>query len=97
MKDNTAVPLIDRAAPTGPGGECCSGCKYFLPAGPMGGINPADLKAPARGICRRYPPVAQITGEVANPLNPKETRPITGVIMVPVLGHGWCGDFSPVK
>lgn len=87
-----------RTNATGASPDCCSNCVFFLPGGPAGGIDPNNLKAPARGICRRYPPAAQVIGMQPNPMDPKAPpQAQIGRALVPVIGPEWCGEHTRVQ
>lgn len=77
-------------APANPNGETCAKCRYFVVIGQAS----MDLSAPQGGLCRRYPPTAQILGLAPNP-NPK-MPPIPQVsrAMPQVFSPEWCGEFS---
>lgn len=51
--------------------KTCATCRFFFPSDD------------ASGICRRYPPAAIVTPEVAFSHFP------------PMLNGGWCGEFKP--
>lgn len=91
MEQIGQVRILDRnGSPTTPSGENCGTCRYFMPRG-----NPSiDLSAPQAGLCRRYPPVAQILGMIAN-ANPKMPPiPQVGCAVPQVHSPDWCGEFA---
>lgn len=86
----TFPPRSRIVPPLSPNGENCGKCRFFVAMGEPS----MDLSAPQGGLCRRYPPTAQILGLQANP-NPKGPPiPQVSRAMPQVFATEWCGEFS---
>lgn len=97
MNTVAVLPPQNQRPRTAAAPDSCANCQFFLPAGPMGGIDPKNLQAPARGLCRRYPPNAQITGMAPGMGNGAPPQAQISRAMVPVIGTEWCGEFARLQ
>ena len=83
-------PGQNPAAPAGKDGQSCAICRYFMPH-----QGQPNAGAAIGGLCRRYPPAAQILGMVAHPIDLKQSVPQVGRALPPVQGVEWCGEYTP--